>query len=199
MKDTLFASPASPYARTCRVAVIEMGLTDQVLIEMVNPMEDPPALRAVNPLGLIPCLVTDGEAVMDSLAIVYALDQRASGRFIPRQGADEVAERRLWALAQGVLDAAVRSVQEYRRDEAQRSDMWLVRWRWAVLDTLSHLEAAHDAWDGNSVAAWHLGVALDYLDFRLPDVLWKNHRPRLAAYQTQMQARDSFRATRPAG
>lgn len=201
MSYILYASPASPYARTCSIAVLELGLSGQVDIVMVNPMEDPVELRARNPLGLVPCLDRgrDAPAVMDSLAIIYALDAMAETTHLPQRGEALVAERRLWGLAQGVLDACLRRTQEMRRSETQRSVMWLERWHRAIIGAFGQLEREVGTLNGASPAHWHLGVALDYVDFRYPELNWKEVHSALADYQARMAKRDSFTATAPQG
>src|SRR3546814_3506529 len=71
----LFYSPTSPYARKCRVVARERGLMADLEEVVCNPMEDPAALHASNPLGKVPCLVLDdGVAVFDSPVIAEYLD-----------------------------------------------------------------------------------------------------------------------------
>jgi glutathione S-transferase len=48
--------------------------------------------------------------------------------------------------------------------------------------TLAHIEFA---------------VALEYLDFRLPDVVWRDTHPALAAWLGEFSQRPSMQATRP--
>src|SRR3546814_17278047 len=71
----LFYSPTSPYARKCRVVARARGLMADLEEVVCNPMEDPAALQASNPLGKVPCLVPDdGVAVFDSPVIAEYLD-----------------------------------------------------------------------------------------------------------------------------
>ena len=71
----LFHSPTSPYARKCRVVARERDLMADLEEVACNPMEDPAALHASNPLGKVPCLVLDdGMAIFDSPVIAEYLD-----------------------------------------------------------------------------------------------------------------------------
>ncbi|NBO19502.1 MAG: glutathione S-transferase, partial [Proteobacteria bacterium] len=62
----LFYAPNSPYARKCRVIIREKGIggVEEVL---TLPMDNPPELITVNPLGAVPALLLpSGRALCDS-------------------------------------------------------------------------------------------------------------------------------------
>jgi glutathione S-transferase len=42
-----------------------------------------------------------------------------------------------------------------------------------------------------------IGCALGYLDFRYPDLAWRDSRPQLAAWYSEFETRPSMAATRP--
>jgi glutathione S-transferase len=42
-----------------------------------------------------------------------------------------------------------------------------------------------------------VGCALSYLDFRFPDIAWRERHPRLAVYQDKLGKRQSFIDTEP--
>ena len=43
-----------------------------------------------------------------------------------------------------------------------------------------------------------VGCALDYLDFRFPQIGWQNHHPKLARLQEKLKLRPSFIGTQAA-
>ena len=69
----------SPYTRKCRVLVREKWIADVEEV-MVNALDNPPELLAVNPLGKVPALVTrDGGVLCDSPLICEYLDALGEG------------------------------------------------------------------------------------------------------------------------
>src|SRR3546814_11308592 len=100
----LFYSPTSPYARKCRVVARERGLMADLEEVVCNPMEDPAALHASNPLGKVPCLVLDdGVAVFDSPVIAEFLDGLGNAQALtPAAGPARFQVLVAAALAQGL-------------------------------------------------------------------------------------------------
>lgn len=206
----LFYSHASPYARKVRIVVLEHGLGERVRFVEANPLTDPPELRRANPLGKVPALLLDdGRPMFDSPLLCEYLDSLSGGTpLLPASGQTRWAVLQRQALADGIMDAAVSIVMERRRPEALRSDDWIARWTRAILDGVAALDDGSlrvDGGDGDPgdasmvqdlgrVAA---GVALAYLDFRLPDVDWRSGREQLVAWRERIDQRPSFAGTRP--
>lgn len=195
----LFFANTSPYARKVRIAVRELNLLDQVAEVFQNPFEDSPALLASNPLKKVPCLLTDaGEPVFDSPVICAYLASRVHAPELYPEGAARWRVLTAEALADGVLDAAFAIVMERRRPEEQRSDTWLTRWRAAIERGLSAIDAEAAPVAGPVNAAQiALGAALGYMDFRLPDIGWREGRPALAAWYESFAQRPAMRETEP--
>ncbi len=128
----LFYSPASPFARKCRVIVHELGLKLEEI--SVNPIGNE-ELRRVNPLGKVPALVLDdGSALIDSAVICEYLNDLGGGRFFPgtspwRGGSGRWRALGLQALADGMADAAVALMQQRRLPEERRNDETMARHR----------------------------------------------------------------------
>lgn len=195
----LYFANTSPYARKARLVILEKGLEHRVETVFQNPFEDSPALKAANPLGKVPALVTgDGRTIYDSPVICAYLDGLSpERRLIP---ADETRWTILTgeALADGLLDAAFAIVMERRRDPAQQSAMWLQRWQAGILRSVTAVEADGTAFEGPlSIAQIALGAALGYLDFRLPDIDWRKGHPRLSTWLGSFAERPPMRATDP--
>lgn len=193
----LLYSPASPYARKVRIVAIECARHDGIELVEAAPLSDPPALRVANPLGKVPTLVLpDGSALFDSRVICEYLIPQGSP-LLPATGEPRWRVLRMQALADGMMDLAFATVMESRRPPAERSDMWLERWRVG----LEHSIAAADALDTLDTPDWTLGeialvCALGYLDLRLSaPVPWRSRAPRLAAWYDRQCARPSVAAT----
>ena len=193
----LYVTQASPFARKCRVLVREKGLAERVQEIVADAVNGDPALNAVNPMGQVPALVDDdGMIWTDSPLICARLDALAPNpRFIPEGDARWGVLRRE-VIADGMLELGVKIRLESLRPEGERSPTWLARWRAGLMRGLDTAEAqCVNELDLGAVATV---CALTWLDLRFPDVGWRSGRPRLAAAQAQLEARDSFRATAPA-
>lgn len=198
----LYHSPTTPFGRKVVVQLIETGQTDAVEIVTVAGTPTAPGSHPVdlNPLGKIPCLVTDDdEAIYDSRVITRYLDDRAGGKLYP-------PAPRLWrtltleATADGMVDAAILMVYEARlRPEEKRFGDW-VEAQWQKVARA--LDALEDRWIGHlsgpvDMGQVATGCALSYLDFRHGAREWRKGRPALAAWYEGFAARASMRTTEP--
>jgi len=196
----LFYSLTSPYVRKVRVVAHETGLASSIEEVLCNPFDDPPELRQLNPLGKVPTLVCDdGSALFDSRVICAYLGDRADkASLIPKDPAQRWAVLRAQALADGLLDSAVALTMEGRRPEGERSPATMARWRGAIQRAVECMAGDWEALPG-AVTLGHIAYAcaLGYLDFRHPELAWRDGRPGLAQWFAEFDARPSMTATRP--
>jgi glutathione S-transferase len=192
---------ASPFARKVLAVAIETGL--DVRIERVKRLMTPVApdalLNADNPLGKIPCLVTDdGMALYDSPVICEYLDSLHHGaRMFPSGPARWTALRRQ-ALADGIMDAAVLTRYEtFLRPQEVRWDAWIDSQKQKFLRALDALEFEGASLGVVDIGTLAIACALGYLDFRFPDEDWRAGRPRLAAWLEQFAQRPAIANTAP--
>lgn len=205
MNMKLMYAPPSPFARKVRAAAIELGLDDQIELELteVAPGRANAAYAAgVNPLRKIPALVLDdGGAIYDSTVICEFLDAQAGGgRIIPRDGPERWRVLTRHALAQGMCEAAVLIRYEtWLRPAEARWQTW-VDDQWDKLRAgLGWFAAEPDALEGPvDVAQIALGCLLGYLDFRYADFDWRARHPDLGDWFAVLSRRESFAATVPA-
>jgi len=195
----LFHAPTSPYARKVRMVIIEKGLQDRVEAIEAIPYDNPPALVASNPLGKVPALLTDdGKAVFDSPVICHYLDSAAPPASLLPDGAARWDYLVREALCDGIIDAGLAMVMEGRRPEQYRSPDLPKRWRAAILRSVAAVEADIAGYEGAlSLAQIGLGAALGYLDFRLPELGWREGHPRAAAWYESFSQPAAMQATRP--
>ncbi len=199
----LLAGPISPYARKVLVVLHETGLINrtEVVVTATGPLAANP-IPGQNPLGKIPCLVTeDGQSIYDSRVICAWLDTRHPfPKLIP---ADDSRWRTLTleATADGILDAALLMVYEVRLRPADKQfpDWVEAQWRKvaAALDALESgwMEHLAGPLDLGQIAT---GAALGYLDLRHAARNWRDGRPKLAAWAAEFARRPSMLATVPA-
>lgn len=197
----LFYSAASPYARKCRVVAIEKDLDDRIETILAAPMENPPGLRAANPLGKVPALLLEvGTSLFDSPVICEYLDALGDGpALLPPNGPDRWRVRKLEAVGDGIMDAAVAIAMERNtRGDGEKSEKWIERWYDAINAALNLVES--DA--GNLASEPDLGnislaCALSYLDLRHEALAWRESHPALADWHKAFSARPSMVSTVP--
>ena len=201
----LIGSNSSPYVRKVRVVMAEKKLDYEYVLEDVWSADT--EIAQSSPLGKVPCLVMEGgEAIYDSRVIVEYLDTLSPvGKLIPGVGRER-AEVKTWeALADGVLDASILARLEATwngRTPEQRSQAWIDR-------QLGKVDAALQAMSKGlgdkafcvgihlSLADVAVGVALGYLDFRFPQINWRDQYPNLLKLQDKLMQRASFADTKP--
>lgn len=202
----LIGSATSPYVRKVRIVMAEKKLDYQFVLEDVWAATT--AISLSNPLGKVPCLIMEaGEAIFDSRVIVEYLDTLSPvGKLIPAQGRER-AEVKTWeALADGVMDAALLARLEATwsgRSAEQRCDAWVARQMDKIDKALQAMnkglgDKAYCSGVHFSLSDVAVGCALDYLDFRFPEIDWHNHHPKLAKLQEKLKLRPSFIDTQAA-
>ena len=196
----LYCSKTSPYARKVRVVAHELGLSDLIEEALCDPFEPSPELLAANPLSRIPTLVTEkGESLPDSTLIIEYLQTRGRGLTALPRGSKRWSALRRAHVAEGVINASFATVIEKRRPEGIRHVAFLdrqadvIRRSIAVLD----LEAAELSNEAPSVVEITVGVALAYLDLRMPYIEWRKGHEPLDRWFTTFSLRESMLATVP--
>jgi glutathione S-transferase len=198
----LHFNPASPFVRMVRVTAHEAGLGEQIELVptgVLSPVEAHPAVTADNPLGKIPCLVTDhGHALYDARVICeYLAHHGGHGGLFPSEPVKRFRVLTIQSLAHGIADAGVL----YRYETVMRPEA--LRWKPFAERQLRRIDDGVDALEGRwaddlgeitagSVAA---ACALSYLDFRFADRPWRDARPRLAAFYEEFAKRPSMQAS----
>lgn len=198
----LLSSPPSPFARKCRVVLVETGQSDIKVNDVTaSPLGGDATINAANPSGKIPTLVRDdGPALYDSRVICRFLDDRAGAGLYP--------EGRLWdvlaleANADAIMEAAVGMIYEMRFREAPGLiwDAWLDAQWVKVTRSLDVLEQrSMPLLEGPlNMAQIGVGCALSYLDFRHEARDWRAGRGALVDWYARFSQRESMVATDPA-
>ena len=200
----LLGSPASPYVRKVRIVLAEKKLDYRFEVADVWGNDD---ILASNPLGKVPCLVMEGgEAVFDSRVIVEYLDTRSPlARLIPESSRERTEVKTWEALADGICDALILARLEATwagRTPEQRSTAWIERQHVKVDAGLAAIATglAEKPWCSGihmTLSDIAVGCALGYLDFRFPEIAWRERHPSLVRLADKLNARPSFRETAP--
>lgn len=102
------------------------------------------------------------------------------------------------ALADRILDLAVALTAERRRPEGERSPATMEHWRGRIAAATDGVAAELDGLPPEpTLAHVALAVALGYLDFRHPDLRWRDGRVTLTDWLECFAPRASMRETAP--
>lgn len=199
----LFWSPRSPFVRKVMVCAHELGVDDRIekVYALVSLNKTNPDMMLVNPIGRIPALITDDDAVLyDSNVICEYLDAvHGDSRLFPKDSPRRWNTLRRLALGDGMLETGVLWRSELSRPPEQRSAAMSAAFEQKTRSALAALDgdlppAARDGIDIGDIA---IGCALGYLDFRYPHLAWRTHAPRAARWFEAFDSRRSMHDTRP--
>jgi glutathione S-transferase len=199
----LIGSLGSPYVRKVRIVMAEKKLDYEFVLEDVWASDT--KIQEFNPLGKVPCLIMeDGGAMFDSRVIVEYLDTLSPvGKLVPPNGRER-AEVKCWeALADGVVDAAILvRLEKTRRAEHQQSQEWIQRQMDKLHAGLKAMSAGlkeKPYCTGNhyTLADVAVGGALGYLNFRFPEIQWRDDYANLGKLFDKLAERPSFKDTAP--
>ena len=199
----LIGSLTSPYVRKVRVVLAEKKL--DCIFELEDVWTAETTIHQCNPLGQVPCLIMeDGSSMYDSRVIAEYLDTLTPVcKLLPPNGRDR-ADVKVWeALADGVADAAVLvRLETTLRPVEQQSAAWMARQMSKVHAGLAVMSANlgdSPFCKGNhySLADVALGCTLGWLNFRFPDIAWRDDYANLARLFDKLSERASFKDTLP--
>lgn len=201
----LFHSPTSPYVRKVMVTAIEKGLDGQIekMPTSASPIKREGDLPRSNPLGKVPCLITDdGRALFDSPVICAYLDSLKSPPLIPADARGRFDCMTLEALADGFLDAGIllRYENALRPADKQWKD-WIDGQMAKIMGAIGALETTYAAQLSGPLTVGQIavGCALGWFDFRYGHVDWRKDHPKVAAFAKAFNERPSMKATVPVG
>jgi len=197
----LYLNKTSPYARLVLVTAHETELADQLETVWIEPWNDAPELLAVNPLAKVPALVTDdGIALIESSCICdYLITRSRRDDLLPSQPQARADTLRRLGLGRAAIDCAFSVVIQRRFNDGAGtilSERWLraLPRAAAALDGISGARFGRKQPDLGDLA---VAVAFAYVDFRLPEIAWRNDAPVLARLVDAVCTRPSMNATRP--
>lgn len=198
----LIGNTASPFVRKVRIVLAEKKIDYD--FEIDDPWSESAAVLKSNPLSQVPVLVLeDGTTLFDSRVIVEFLDHASPlARLIPSDNRERIEVRRWEALADGVLDAGVLVRMERRRKAKEHSQAWIERQVNKIHAGIEMMdrELGSNAWcHGNAytLADIAVGACLGWLEFRFPEIRWRENRANLARLMTKLAERPSFSDTAP--
>jgi len=198
----LLGSYRSPYVRRVAASLNVMGMAYEH--DPVPVFDAPDAVRAHNPLVRVPTLVLDDEALVESYAILDALDDMAGPdkRLIPASGSpDRRRVMKLVAVATGAMDKTVWALYEGRFHPKEKFHKpWVEHNEAQALGGLDFLDAAAkragDGWlaggDRMSQADISAAIVFSFANAGRPKLGIAERCPNLAAFSARCEALDAF-------
>lgn len=198
----LISATPSPYARKVRIALAEKAIPFELVTEV--PWDSTTSTPKYNPLEKLPVLICDdGSTWYESRFILEYLElTHPQPPLLPKDSAGMLAAKRLEVLCDGVCDALVLMFFERMRSENLQSAEWTARQQRKVdggLKEIARLVGDNDFAVGSSFGLGDIAAATvtGYISVRWPQMKWREQYPGLAAHSDRMEARPSFRQSRP--
>jgi glutathione S-transferase len=197
----LVGSRTSPYVRKIRVLLAERQLAHEFLEE--SAWTAGTTVPRYNPLNKVPALqLDDGECLYDSRVIAEYLDALSGGRFLPTDARARARVHCGESLGDGIADAGITAFLERKREVSRQDAAWIARQLDKVdagIGAVAHAlgDAPFLGGAEMNLADLACGCALFWLEFRMPEIGWRESHPRMAAWARRLEARPSFEATRP--
>ena len=192
----LYYTKSSPYAACVRASIAELKAENQIEFCECHPFDDEKDFLQANPLGKVPCLIDDGQSILDSEVICDYLDANISGGLLFESIYADWRLKTFYSICSGLIDSSVYLRIEAMRDkEGLKSDFWWQRHLSAIKRTLIEVEKRLELLPDNfTIIHISLYCALAYLDFRHPEIDWRENRKELTAFFESVKDRDCFLA-----
>lgn len=194
-------SPRSPYVRKVMITAHEVGIADRIdtARTVVAGAEPNVELMKENPQSRLPTLrLADGTVIYDSVVICEYFDTLHIGpKLFPEKYPERLVALRRHALGDGMLDTMLMWRGEVVRPPQQQSIKHMQAWKLKTNVSIDALEKEAGALASSAFSIGHItiGVALGYIDFRFPELKWREGHPKLAAWHKTFEARPSAHAT----
>ncbi|MBC7396450.1 MAG: glutathione S-transferase family protein [Bdellovibrionales bacterium] len=194
----LYASPRSPFARRIRLALRRLSIPHEE--KLIDVFEENPDFLEINPLGMVPTLVTpDAGTLCDSANLLDYLHEK-TGKIWPVDAASRIQAKQAAFLAYGLIQSTVLLFQETKMHETP-SERWVKDHTETLERTLLYLSKLPEIlWlqeGALTQAAWDLAVGLDYLSLRFSQIKWKDRYLSLLSIFNLARKDIHFLATEP--
>ena len=191
----LYYTPNSPYARICRIALRESGLSNRITEVEAATRDTNSEFFNVTPLARVPALVDGGILVADTRDICAYFDA--------------VCERVIWCpsetenartyrhIAVGFLDGVAVWLRENARPNGEKSTAVMAYEEHRAHIALAWLEKFQPATDTLNFSTLAITCAIDIARQRGMATDWDAHAPTLLNKVDIALDRPAFRATTP--
>jgi glutathione S-transferase len=201
----LIGNYLSPYVRRVAVSLNAMGMPfelDELLV-----FKEPERVRAHNPVTRIPTLILDdGEVLIDSAAILDALDQMAGPEkaLTPAAGAERRRVLKVAGIAVAAMEKAQWAVYELRfHPDEKVHQPWIEHNEAQALGGLAWLdelaaESGAEGWLAGTPAMSQAditgAIAYSFCNAMRPNLALADKAPNLARFAARREAMEIFQA-----
>ena len=200
----LYYTGYSPYARICRIIVLEKGLEGRIeMLEAQVRTENSPYYK-INPSGRVPYLKCDNGQGLEGSSLIAAYIDRSDGNpiFGPWDGKGSLEMRRLEMLGRSLMDGTTNWAREiFMHEEGCRSKKVLKHEK-ARADRLLKLwevEISNPAMTGKLNIAQITMIAALQMNIVNTEFKWQDDHPKLNQWLTPHLNRPSVKNTLPPG
>lgn len=196
-------SQVSPYVRKVMICAHETDTIDRIELIKSKVAATVPNLELMrdNPLGKVPALVTaDGATLFDSVVICEYLESVGTARgLFPHDAPPRWDALRWHAIGNGMADALILWFRELLRAKEKQLPELVAILRLKIEACIPVLERECAAVGAQPLHIGHIavGTALAYIDFRFPEIDWRQGHDKLAAWYETFASRPSALATVP--
>ncbi|MEM9781589.1 MAG: glutathione S-transferase [Pseudomonadota bacterium] len=196
----LYFSPTSPFVRKVMLVLYLKGLVEdvQLVLAPTKPTTPNKQVLGQNPIGKIPCLVTDeGLTLFDSRVICRYLDEKTGGGLYA-SGDFKLLTRE--AMADGMMDAGVLAIYEYAlRPAGARHQPMVDAMHGKIARAIEAFEKDADAMVTGAIRIDHIALAsaLGYMDFRFPGIPWRPKAKKITKWFDDFRETPAMLATAP--
>lgn len=199
----LYYAATSPYVRKVMIVAHHLGVVDKIekLTAAASPVTRDRNILSFNPLTKVPSAKTDdGLMLFDSRVICEYLDSQGNGGLFPTAGRARWIALMQQALGDGLLDAALLVRYERAvRPEQFRWQEWDAGQFSKIIDCLNEIETQAPTLEVKrfTIGEITLACALGYLDFRFPEISWRDTHPNAAKWFAEFAKMPAMIATEP--
>ncbi len=189
---------SSPYVRRVSLLAAWLGISDKITHITCIPYTDT-AFRDKNPGGLVPSLeLADGSHIHDSMTIGYYLDQHyGDGSLMRAFTSGDIPRLVLYSEIEAMQQGLVKLRQDVMRGEKRPVDWYIERYRDTSLRVCESLNGQIAALEVRDFVTASAIAALGMMEFRCPDIVWRESAPELALWLDQQESDAAIHASYP--
>jgi len=176
------------------MVITEIGVGAHVDLIESHPFKNDSEFLTASPLGKVPCLIADDQAISDSEVICDYLDASYTGGTLFNTIYADWRLKTFYSICSGLMDVCVaRRIEILRADDNTQSDFWLQRHTNAIVRTLRDIEARMNLMPEEfSILHINLLSCLAYLDFRHQDIDWRAGSATIMKFYDEFSSRACF-------
>ncbi|QSX41787.1 glutathione S-transferase family protein [Shewanella cyperi] len=192
----LFSTHNSPFSRVARIAIQELGLSEDVKIEFVTVRDPNSELLKYGPLGKVPALQMNGELFLDT-RIVVAMLESVSPNTKLTASSDNSQALAFEGFCIGFLESIAVWIREARRQPELISEHLLAVEQQRAIRCVEYLnEHSHKLSHELSLGSIAVACGLDLAKRRLGFIEFEKYSALNDWFQLMTQ-RASFQSTVP--